>query len=563
MDFVKTQLDRIQQQLAGLNASQKMLVACLVTIIVLTVMWWGRYAGTPERAPLFQAALTPEETSRVRTFLAARGYDVEVAGDNKVTVPAAKAPAAIADLTLAELLPKNRKIDFETMLKSVTPFTPESMNKATLLNYKNSLLAEIIGKMDGVRDASVVIDTEHVVRIGGGVKPSAAVHVQLDDGVQPTQKMVQAIANLVLGAAAAVERDRIQVVINQQHWPVRDPKDALSAGGGDILELVQKHEAWVRDRLERHLNIPGASVYLTLKPNTQNKQSQKRSYDKDNVVQAEKRAKERTSESTVPSGPAGEPGAIPNGPLSLSPLPGAAGGGDATTSESESETDFEVRVGEEIVTVHSPAGEVQILKASVRIPRSYITWVLKGGKADAPEPVEKEIQAHFNSLKPGMLTEIKTCAALASDTDVSLGMFYDFPPPGAATARLAGPGGAAAGATSSTLASLLTTHSREVVLGGLAVVSLFMVSMMVRRSGPVAAGVSGVASVGAFQMPTPVLDATETLAGEVGEGKSMLDAMELDEDAVRAQQMLDQVEAMVEDNPDAAAGLVKRWLSRT
>ena len=162
-----------------------------------------------------------------------------------------------------------------------------------------------------------------------------------------------------------------------------------------------------------------------------------------------------------------------------------------------------------------------------------------------------------------MLTEIKTCAALASDADVSLGMFYDFPPPGAATARLAGPGGAAAGATSSTLASLLTTHSREVVLGGLAVVSLFMVSMMVRRSGPVAAGVSGVASVGAFQMPTPVLDATETLAGEVGEGKSMLDAMELDEDAVRAQQMLDQVEAMVEDNPDAAAGLVKRWLSRT
>ena len=37
MDFFKSQLDRIQQQLAGLNASQKMLVACLVVIIVMTV----------------------------------------------------------------------------------------------------------------------------------------------------------------------------------------------------------------------------------------------------------------------------------------------------------------------------------------------------------------------------------------------------------------------------------------------------------------------------------------------------------------------------------------------
>ena len=65
-----------------------------------------------------------------------------------------------------------------------------------------------------------------------------------------------------------------------------------------------------------------------------------------------------------------------------------------------------------------------------------------------------------------------------------------------------------------------------------------------------------------LQTPMPILDATEGLVGEVGEGKRLLDAMELDEDAVRAQQMLDQVSSMVEENPDAAAGLVKRWLNR-
>ncbi len=43
----------------------------------------------------------------------------------------------------------------------------------------------------------------------------------------------------------------------------------------------------------------------------------------------------------------------------------------------------------------------------------------------------------------------------------------------------------------------------------------------------------------------------------------MLAGMELDEEAVRTQQMLDQVSTMVHEDPDAAATLVKRWLNRS
>jgi flagellar biosynthesis/type III secretory pathway M-ring protein FliF/YscJ len=38
--------------------------------------------------------------------------------------------------------------------------------------------------------------------------------------------------------------------------------------------------------------------------------------------------------------------------------------------------------------------------------------------------------------------------------------------------------------------------------------------------------------------------------------------MELDEDAVRTQQMLDQVATLVDENPDSAASLVRRWMVR-
>ena len=52
------------------------------------------------------------------------------------------------------------------------------------------------------------------------------------------------------------------------------------------------------------------------------------------------------------------------------------------------------------------------------------------------------------------------------------------------------------------------------------------------------------------------------LVGEAGASGATLDGMELDDDAVRAQQMVEQVSTMVKENPEAAASLVKRWLNR-
>ena len=54
MDFLKTQLERLQAQFALLTASQKMLSVSLVAIMVMTLAWWSRYAGTAEMQPLLE-----------------------------------------------------------------------------------------------------------------------------------------------------------------------------------------------------------------------------------------------------------------------------------------------------------------------------------------------------------------------------------------------------------------------------------------------------------------------------------------------------------------------------
>jgi flagellar biosynthesis/type III secretory pathway M-ring protein FliF/YscJ len=38
--------------------------------------------------------------------------------------------------------------------------------------------------------------------------------------------------------------------------------------------------------------------------------------------------------------------------------------------------------------------------------------------------------------------------------------------------------------------------------------------------------------------------------------------VELDEESVKAQQMIEQVQELVKANPDGAAGLVKRWMNQ-
>jgi flagellar biosynthesis/type III secretory pathway M-ring protein FliF/YscJ len=113
---------------------------------------------------------------------------------------------------------------------------------------------------------------------------------------------------------------------------------------------------------------------------------------------------------------------------------------------------------------------------------------------------------------------------------------------------------------------MLTDHAKEIALGALALVSLFMVSNMVKKGSPTPApamAMAGGIGMGmAPRSPSP-LPGREEAVGEAVEGDPLLDGMELDEESAKAQQMINQVSALVEENPDAAANLVKRWMNRS
>ena len=77
MDALKQQLLKVQQQLAGLSASQKMLTASLLVIMVMTLFYWSKFASTSEMVPAIDGNLSTEELANVQGALRKRGIPFE------------------------------------------------------------------------------------------------------------------------------------------------------------------------------------------------------------------------------------------------------------------------------------------------------------------------------------------------------------------------------------------------------------------------------------------------------------------------------------------------------
>src|SRR6516165_5204863 len=129
MDVVKAQLDRIRQQLAGLTATQRMLVGTLVAVLVLTMLYWSKYAAVPDMVPVLDQSLNEDEIGRIDLALEGKGIPHSVAG-GKVLVPADRKMEIVADLMYEQLLPHETQNAFLEMSKQLNPFSGQTTVEA-------------------------------------------------------------------------------------------------------------------------------------------------------------------------------------------------------------------------------------------------------------------------------------------------------------------------------------------------------------------------------------------------------------------------------------------------
>jgi flagellar biosynthesis/type III secretory pathway M-ring protein FliF/YscJ len=190
------------------------------------------------------------------------------------------------------------------------------------------------------------------------------------------------------------------------------------------------------------------------------------------------------------------------------------------------------------------------VSAAVRVPRSYFIASYKNSH-NGTDPDQTALDLLEKDELGHILQDVKNCTGITDDNKVTVNWYAD----GAASA----PRGPVT-VEASPVATLLESHMRDIAVAGLAGFSLFMVMMMVRKSSPTPLPL---AIAAAAEKGPPRLKPETSIAGEVGESERTMEGMELDEEAVKTQQVVEQVSSMVSENPDAAANLVKRWLSRT
>jgi flagellar biosynthesis/type III secretory pathway M-ring protein FliF/YscJ len=564
MDALKAQLERIRQQLAALSSTQKMLVIALIAVMVMTIMYWGRYAGTAEMVPVLDQTLEESDIGAIDQQLRLAGVTHTVTA-GKVMVPADRKDEILADLMFARALPQDTHSAFETMSKEINPFMPNTQVEMAFSEATAMELSSIISRFPGVASARVIINAKDVTKIEGSIPPSATVFITTKGEPENAKTLARAAAEGVAHAVSGLSTSQISVIMNGMPMKVADSSNSASAEGDDLAELRAHRETDLEQKIRNQFSyIPGLTVTVNCDIENRVRKQNSVKYDKAGTVVQPIKTVSNTEETSNSTGGSHEPGTTPNtnsgsnAPVALTPDSGSGGGNGSnnTSTIQHDEATNGVYVGQVNEEVNIPAGKDTVQSATVRVPSSYFATIYRIGDPKATTAPKEFVDPQLASIKDG----VKKVLALQSDDALSVDTYMDLPVTDMAMA--AGP------AVQSSALNTVGGHAKEIGIAVLAVVSLLMMATMVRKSSPVMPSLAG---AGGQNPPSPVavaealsqLGSGESVAGEVGGGAGALDGMEMDEDAVRTQQMLDQVSTMVKENPDSAASLVKKWLSRT
>ncbi len=547
MQALQRTVQKILEQMKGLSPTAKMLLGSLMIIMAMSLFLVSLYAGRQNMTPLgLGANVTADARARAVNYLKTSGMKYEVSGTD-IMVPAEQKYAVLAYLTESQVIGADQ-INFDRLMNDDSPFRTRDQNRQRYLVAKMNVLASMISQMTGIERATVVLDASDSTSLGKSHVPSSASVTVMTRGSDLGQTQVDAIARLVAGSHAGLKPQNV-AIIDSRTGRFLQASTEETIGAGRYMQVKLDAEQHVKSTIENALGfIPGVRIAVNAQVDAKQVVQQTSKYDEPKVGVVDEMTH---SISSSGAGGGSEPGVQANTGKSISV---AAKSGSQLTDE-KSTTSSIPFVGTNSSKINDNKGYALQINASIGVPKSYFVRLFQDQKGDAakqPDQAELDalIQKETDRIKAHVTPLIDTKAmegAVAGTVAVS--MIPDF---GAIASReqaspeLAGTGGI-----------LSDGLVKYVSLGGLAVVSLAMMFMMVRKAGartnlPSASELIGI---------PPALSGTDgDLVGEADEAAPAMEGVELTDDTVRRQQMLDQITEMVSAAPDDAAGLFRRWM---
>lgn len=568
MERLRKTLETIRVALARLTTSQRLLVASVIVVLLMTLFVVQQYTAKPAMVPLLDPSYSSEDQQRAAAYLDQEGLVYRPDSNGTVMVPVGSRQRILAQMARQPgTLPSDTRLLFNNIIEQQSWTKSYQQNRQLEIIALQNEIGAMISLWPGVRSAQVVIDVPDRVSLGAPARqPTAAVNLITESGL--SQQMVDAIASLVAGSRAGLLPERIRIVdgtTGRQHRPRQDGQITATTTQELVSHIEQRKQEQIADMLRY---IPGVIVTVQAAVDASLRQSQTRTVlpegqGSTSMVSTERITERQDRESRT----AGEPGVRPNTGADIA----SAGGGGMTSTESQSDTTFESRFGERVESETNPGGHPTKINAVVNVPRSYFVEIWKQQRARSGQTADDSAVADPSDevLAPIVddeLDRIQNDVRRIVDTsgfdgthpgEVVVSMIptsFDIYPPGLGpNAAGAGPGGILGfGTTTADLSEVVKT----VALGALAVLALGLVVFTAvkankREELPSAAELVGI---------PPTLEKDEGVIGEADAADSALAGIELTEDALRQRKVLEQVANMVNEHPDDAARLVSRWM---
>jgi len=555
MEFLRKLILQTKEHLGGLTLSQRLAIGASAGLVVISLFWLVSWAGSTEMVPLFDQSIKPDELAPIRQQLDLSGVKYEVVGD-RVFVPADSVLRLQAQLAQSNALPRDISITFDHIIQTSSPFQSrddqEWRRNIALANELSLRLRHFAG----VRDARVFIDKNTKRTIGPSpIVPTASIQVTMEPGRELDKNQVRAMASFVSRAVAGLDIHNVQVTdfTSGRTYSVPKQEDAMAY---DDLEDRQKKESYFANQIRELLdNIPGLRVGVRAELDPRATQVTETKHGKPVAT----KDRSRTFETTEGRQP-GEPGIVPN-----SGSPDAAVALGSRTEETETETTYSAEQDVTRTIFDSPRHRLISLSASVNVPRSFLAAIYKqanGGK----DPTDDELDAAVStkSTLDKIKAQVETLMPRAEEaqSQVAVTWFHDN------ASLLLGGEPMRAGTTEQVMA-YVHAYGSKAGLGMLAVGSLIMMLMMVRRVGegpvlpgeaPPEPGFLGRRRKGRRKDEGDEMESGDVAVSEAEVSDHLLVGREVDETTLRSQKLVEQVAELVKADPNMAVTVLQRWI---
>lgn len=560
MEFLRRLIKQSRSHMSGLSVSQRTAILLCVVVIIGAMVWLLQWSTKAELVSLISTDLTPEQLGRIQQKLDDYNATYQVR-DNRIYVKSDERALWMARLAEQQALPGDLTMGFEEVIEKQSPFLSmeqQQWQRTVALGHE---LARVLRRWSGVAEATVMIDRMTKRPLGRSpIVPTASVSVRMKPGAPFDHTKAYAMASFVASAVAGLTVENVKVTdgVNLRVFDFASPD---SPGPYDDLDDRRRKEDYFKQRLAEVLPIAGIMIGVHAELDPEAMKTEKTTYGKP-VKTSEKT--ETTEQERGSSG--ASPGVVSN----TSVATGGSGTAEKLTKSSGTE-EYVGAVDKTTVLSDRMRHGLKSLRASISVPRSYLVAIAQQDKPDA-KPTD-------NDLKPIIDREVARIAKLAKPLlttddpakppEVEVDWYYD----DAMTTS-------AAVATASGMPAELMGWVREyggpAGLGALAIVSLLMMLMVVRRSseGPVLPGEEPPKPLPSGRRrkkrgdpddddedeePADIWVSSAPI-GEAAVSEGLLVGKEVDEADVRSQQFVKQVTQMVEDDPETAATLIKRWV---